>query len=142
MTNFLKSAAIASLMVTASAPAFAAAHMDLNSMTCTDYKALSEEDQGNVAMMVIEELQTTAKGTEGGDMGNEAVGQTNTEESTDNNVESTSAANNGTQTKTEGENAENMKTQMMEKVELLNATCDRNIDATLMEAAIGDEGTK
>lgn len=37
MTNTFKTLAVAALMSTLSVPAFAAAHLDLNGMTCEEY---------------------------------------------------------------------------------------------------------
>ena len=66
MTNTFKTLAIAALMGTVSAPAFAAAHAD-TSMTCAEFNELSKDDQMMVASAAIAEIDD---GDNGGSMGN------------------------------------------------------------------------
>ncbi len=56
MNAFLKTAAAASLMATLSVPAFAAAHMEANTMTCAEFNELEAADQAKVTEMALEEI--------------------------------------------------------------------------------------
>ena len=62
MKTTLKTLAIAGLLGTVSAPAFAAAHMDMATMTCAQYQELSDEDKMDVASMAIAELEDGGHG--------------------------------------------------------------------------------
>lgn len=91
MNTFLKTAAAASLMATLSAPAFAAAHMDINTMSCAEFNELEAADQAKVTEMALAEVNQD---------GDEA------------------------------------------RADLLMRTCERSLDATVLEAASGQGGTE
>ncbi len=112
----LKTIAVAGLMSTASAPAFAAAHMSV-SMSCADFKALTPEEQVEVATLAIAEFES-------GSMSNgepkevEAAG--------------------------ENEAEANMWIKVADEVTLkaFRDVCNQNLDAKLSEAAAGLNTTK
>ncbi|MGJ8546286.1 MAG: hypothetical protein ACSHWZ_12655 [Sulfitobacter sp.] len=138
MTKFFKSAAIAGLMATVAAPAFAAAHLDPGSMTCADYKALSADDQLTVAQMAIAEVDDGMNGVAGDGEPKaveDSVGTTTAAEATDGNTTAGAKADGNEDYTTE-------ESQMENALEALNLTCDRNLDAMLSEAAAGLDGTK
>ena len=149
MKMTLKTLAIAGLMGTVSAPAFAAAHMSA-SMTCAEYKALSAEDQMTVAAMAIAEVHAGADGMSlEGDA--EAVedtgGTTTTEEATDSTAVAGSVSDGEPKAveATGGNEAEsNMTAEPMDEaaMEAFMAVCDQNLDAMVSEAAAGLDGTK
>jgi hypothetical protein len=60
MTRFLKSTAIAALVASTAMPAFAAGHMDLETMSCASYNDLSEADRNKVAVMAIDHANAGA----------------------------------------------------------------------------------
>lgn len=139
MTNLLKSAAIISLMATASAsaPAFAAAHLDVNSMTCEEYNQLSGADRDKVAMMAIAELNDNGQVTDGEP---KATAASNTQASGESTGSNTVAKNDGEATATDTSGAGNDESRMAEEIGVLNRTCARNWDAMVTEAAIGGSG--
>ena len=63
MTRFLKATAIAALAITTALPAFAAAHLDVNSMTCEAYNDLSGADRDKVALMVVADMANNSDAT-------------------------------------------------------------------------------
>ena len=65
MTRSFKTLAAATLMTTLSVPAFAAAHLDVNSMTCEEYNELSGADRDKVAVMAVMELNDNVQPTDG-----------------------------------------------------------------------------
>ena len=148
MTNTFKKLAIAALMGTVSAPVFAAAHMS-PSMTCAEYKALSTEDQMTVATLAIAEVDDGANGTS---MESEATATTTSTdvpaaEATDGVAEETSLSDGepkaveatGGDTVASNSTAVPMDEAALEQFMLV---CDRNLDATVGEAAAGLEGTR
>jgi hypothetical protein len=135
MTKTFKTLAIASLMGTLSVPAFAAAHIDLNSMTCEEYNALGGADRDKIAMMAIAELNDNGQPTDG------------TATATDSSVgssasESNSAASEGSATATSIAGADDDIARFAEEIGVLNRTCSRNWDAMVLEAAAGSAGTR
>ncbi|UWR26632.1 HdeA family protein [Sulfitobacter sp. S223] len=145
MTRFLKTTAIAALAMSTAMPAFAAAHLDVNSMTCAQYNELSAEDKNKVAVMAVAEISgATGETIEENDgvatatapLEGEAAAESETGSST------TVADNNGEETATSTVPAGDDMTEFAENVELLNLTCERNIDAMVTEAAAGMEGTR
>jgi hypothetical protein len=137
MTNFFKTTAIAAVLATASAsaPAFAAAHMDLNSMTCEQYNELNGAERDKVAMMAIAELIDNVQPTDG------------TVTATNNSIgtaaeESNSAVSEGSATATTISDADDDLTRYAEEIRVLYRTCSRNWDAMVTEAAAGQSGTR
>ena len=142
MRTILKSLAVAGLMASTSTVAFADAHMNVDTMTCAEYKALSPEDQMTMAAMVVAELETNAEGSNQEATATAEIGGNDTAESTDGAENTTVAENNGEATATEGTVGSDTETQMTEEVERLMTICDQNLDAQLIEAAAGLEGTR
>ncbi len=137
MTNFSKTTAIAAVLATASAsaPAFAAAHMDLNTMTCEQYNELGGADRDKVAMMAIAELNENAQPTAGTATATEdSVGTTAEESNT--------AVSEGSATATTIANADDDMIRFAEEIRVLNRNCSRNWDAMVLEAAAGQMGTR
>ena len=60
MKMTMKTLAVAGLVSVMSVPAFAAAHLDLNSMTCEEYNGLSGADRDKVAVMAISAMNDQA----------------------------------------------------------------------------------
>jgi hypothetical protein len=145
MTKFVMTASATVLALTTAMPAFAAAHMDVNTLTCGEYNAMSEEDRTKLAMMAVTELKTNAEGTiapnDGTATATDSVDSTAAEESTAGSS-TTIADNNGTATATSTAGAGDHESQYVEEIELLNLTCARSDTATLMEAAAGLDGTR
>lgn len=145
MTRLFKSTAIAALALTTAMPAFAAAHLDVGSMTCEAYNELSGGDRDKVAMMVIADMNNNSDATIADNNGtatatdaNEGVAQ---EESVAGST-TTVADNNGTATATSTVAAGDDLSRYAEEMRLLNRTCSRNWDAMVTEAAAGQSGTR
>ncbi len=147
MNKTLKTLAVAALMGTVSAPAFAAAHMSAT-MTCAEYKALTPEEQMTVASMAIEEVHS---GATGGSMENDPTATTTPtgttteaeadEPATEGSLEQGNVrdGNDPSATADTAAPAEPMDEAAMEKFMTI---CDQNLDATVSEAAAGLDGTK
>ncbi len=143
MKTTLKTLAIAGLMGTVSAPAFAAAHLDMATMTCAQYKELSDADKMEVASMAIAELETSDSegslitetkndGTEPSDT--TAAEATDAEETEDSMIDNTKAVE-------DSEEADEMAdTEMEQEMEDFAVVCDQNPDALVSEAAAGLRG--
>lgn len=135
MTHTFKTLAIAGLMTTLSAPAFAAAHLDINSMTCEEYNQLGGADRDKVAMMAVADLNDNVVPTDGTATATESsVGATA--------EESNSAASEGSATATTIANADDDMSRFAEEIAVLNRTCSRNWDAMVLEAAAGQSGNR
>ena len=147
MKTTLKTLAIAGLLGTVSAPAFAAAHMSA-SMTCAEYKALTAEEQVEVAAMAIAEIEM---GNDGGsleegaradeDVNGDEQMKTSEEEATDGVVSTEGSVQADTPKAVEPTNS-NMGDDMMsedgptaENIEELMLACDQNLDQMVSEAA-------
>ncbi|MDC0135885.1 HdeA/HdeB family chaperone [Sulfitobacter sp.] len=143
MTRLFKTTAIAALALTTAMPTFAAAHLDVSSMTCEQYNELSGADRDKVAMMAIAEISGVSDATIADNNGTatatNATEGAKAEESTTGSVQ-TVANNNGTATSTVM--AGDDESAMAEKIALLNRTCSRNWDAMVSEAAAGQSGTR
>lgn len=145
MTRFMTSTVIAALTIGTAMPAFADGHSDTSMMTCAAYNDLPEDEKKLVAVAAISELSTSSDATiaenngtatatdatEGTDGEESAAGSTNTV-----------ADNNGTATATSSVGAGDDMSEYEERVQLLNLTCERNIDATVQEAVSGMSGTR
>ena len=109
MKLLLKTFAVAGLMNTVSAPAFAAAHISV-SMSCADFKALTPDEQAEVASLAIAEFE----------LGSTSGGEPKAVEATGGN-----------------EAGANMWIKLAddETLEAFKAVCDQNLDAMLSEAA-------
>ena len=150
MTNTFKTLAIAALMGTVSAPAFAAAHAD-TSMTCAEFNELSKDDQMMVASAAIAEIDD---GDNGGSMGNSGrdTGDTTTTttvtaaEATDDEPEEGSLEGDLKAVEDTGGNTaeSNMTAEPMDEaaMEQFMVVCNQNLDATVGEAAAGLQGDK
>lgn len=139
MTHTFKTLAAAALVSSLSVPAFAAAHLDVGSMTCEEYNQLSGADRDKVAMMAIADMNDAAVPTDGtatatassvGTAASEGEGAT------------TTAANDGTATATSTAGAGDDMSRYAEEMAVLNRTCSRNWDAMVTEAAAGQSGTR
>ncbi|SDF21204.1 HdeA/HdeB family chaperone [Sulfitobacter delicatus] len=143
MKTTLKTLAIAGLLGTVSAPAFAAAHLDMATMTCAQYQDLSDEDKMEVASMAIAELED---GGHGGSMITETKND-GTEPSDISAAEATDAE------ETEGSMIDNVKavedsesademvdSDMEQEMEDFAVACSQNPDALVSEAAAGLRG--
>jgi len=143
MKTTLKTLAIAGLLGTVSAPAFAAAHLDMATMTCAQYQELSDEDKMEVASMAIAELED---GGHGGSMITETKND-GTEPSDISVAEATDAE------ETEGSMIDNVKavedsesademvdSDMEQEMEDFVVACSQNPDALVSEAAAGLRG--
>ncbi|KIN74170.1 HdeA/HdeB family chaperone [Sulfitobacter guttiformis] len=145
MTRLLKSTAIAAIALSTAMPAFAAAHLDVSTMTCGEYNALSAEDRDKVAMMAVNELRGSTPGTVADNNGvatETAPLEGETAEESTTGSETTVADNNGEATATTTVPAGDDMSQYEEDIALLNLTCERNVDAMVTEAAIGGGGTR
>ncbi|MFG6529378.1 HdeA/HdeB family chaperone [Sulfitobacter sp. 1A15142] len=143
MKTTLKTLAIASLLGTVSAPAFAAAHMDMATMTCAQYQELSDDDKMKVASMAIAELEdgghggsliteTKSDGSEPSDISAEEA--TDSEEAEDSLIDNTKAVE-------DSEDADVMAdTDMQQEMEDFMVVCNQNPDALVSEAAAGMRG--
>ncbi|MEO9631134.1 MAG: HdeA/HdeB family chaperone [Sulfitobacter sp.] len=143
MKTTLKTLAIAGLLGTVSAPAFAAAHMDMATMTCAQYQELSDEDKMKVASMAIAELEdgdhggsmiteTKNDGSEPSDIS--AAEATDAEETEDSLIDDTKAVE-------DSEEADEMAdTEMEQEMEDFMVVCNQNPDALVSEAAANLRG--
>tara|TARA_R100000935_G_scaffold11789_2_gene23519 strand:- start:259 stop:702 length:444 start_codon:yes stop_codon:yes gene_type:complete len=147
MTNTFKTLAIAALMGTVSAPAFAAAHAS-PSMTCAEFNELSKDDQMMVASAAIAEIDD---GDNGGSIGGSERDEDTTTtvtaaEATDDEAEKDSIVDeNSANAATGGNTAEsNMTAEPMDEaaMESFLVVCNQNLDATVGEAAAGLPGDK
>ena len=135
MKTSMKTLAVAALMGTLSAPAFAAAHLNLETMTCEEYNSLSGADRDAVAMMAITAMNDNVVPTDGTATATDSsVGNAATESNT--------AASQGSATATTIANADNDLSRYTEELGVLNRTCSRNWDAMVTEAAAGMAGTR
>jgi len=135
MTRSFKTLAAATLMTTLSVPAFAAAHLDINSMTCEEYNELGGADRDKVAVMAVMELNDNVQPTDGTATATASSVGTTAEESN-------TAASEGSATATSIANADDDMTRLAEEIKVLNRTCSRNWDAMVAEAAAGMSGTR
>ena len=135
MTRSFKTLAAATVMTTLSVPAFAAAHLDINSMTCEEYNELGGADRDKVAVMAVMELNDNVQPTDGTATATASSVGTTAEESN-------TAASEGSATATSIANADDDMTRLAEEIKVLNRTCSRNWDAMVTEAAAGMSGTR
>ncbi|HBR39118.1 MAG TPA: hypothetical protein DD939_17695 [Sulfitobacter pontiacus] len=147
MTNTFKTLAIAALMGTVSAPAFAAAHAS-PSMTCAEFNELSKDDQMMVASAAIAEIDD---GDNGGSIGGSGRDKETTttvtaaEATDDESVEGSLEGDLKAVEDTGGNTAEsNMTAEPMDEaaMEQFMVVCNQNLDATVGEAAAGLPGDK
>jgi hypothetical protein len=140
MNTTVKTLAIAALMGTVSAPAFADGHMS-TSMTCAEWKDLGAEDRMKVAQMALAEIAT---GDDGESMEDSATatddgdGVTAAEATDSDNGNATGAE----ATANESSLTADENTIGDDEMALLERTCDTNLDAMISEAAIGSAGTR
>ena len=150
MTNTFKTLAIAALMGTVSAPAFAAAHAD-TSMTCAEFNELSKDDQMMVASAAIAEIDDGDNGGSMGDSGRDTGDATTTTtvtaaEATNDEAEEGSLEGDLKAVEdTGGNTAEStMTAEPMDEAAMAQfmVVCNQNLDATVGEAAAGLPGDK
>ncbi len=150
MTNTFKTLAIAALMGTVSAPAFAAAHAD-TSMTCAEFNELSKDDQMMVASAAIAEIDDGDNGGSMGDSGRDTGDATTTTtvtaaEATNDEAEEGSLEGDLKAVEDTGGNTaeSNMTAEPMDEaaMEQFTVVCNQNLDATVGEAAAGLPGDK
>ena len=145
MKTTFKALAIAGLMGTVSAPAFAAAHMDMATMTCAQFQELSDEDKMKAATMAIAELEdgghggslitsTKNDGTEPSDISQEEA--TDAEETEGSLIDNVKAVE-------DSESADEMvDSEMEQQLEDFAVVCSQNPDALVSEAAAGMRGNE
>jgi len=149
MKMTLKTLAIAGLMGTVSAPAFAAAHMS-TAMTCADYKALTADEQMTVATMAIAEVHDGMNGMAGDGepkATEDSTGDTTADEATDDMADAGSLSDGepkAVEATGGNEVGSNMTAEPMDEaaLEAFMAVCNQNLDASVAEAAAGLDGTK
>ncbi|QUJ75965.1 hypothetical protein KDD17_13670 [Sulfitobacter albidus] len=145
MNTFIKAAAAATLLSAISAPAFAAGHADLNSMTCAQFNEMSAEDQNKIAVMAVAELNNNSDATIADNNG-EATATAPLEgeaaEESETGSTTTIADDNGTATATTTVPAGDDMTRFAEEIEILKLECERSLDAMVLEAAAGGNGTR
>lgn len=133
--NTFKIIAAAGVLGLMSVPAYAAAHLDLNSMTCEEYNELGGADRDKVAVMAIAAMNDNVQPTDGTATATaSSVGTTQ--------EESNSAASQGSATATSIAGADDDLTRFAEEIKVLNRVCSRNWDAMVTEAAAGMAGTR
>ena len=145
MTRLFKTTAIAALAMTTAMPVFAAAHLDVNSMTCSEYNDLSGGDRDKVALMVVADMTNNSDATIADNDGTAtatAGAETTAAEESEAGSTATIADSNGTATATSTVGAGDDMARFAEEIKVLNLTCARNGDAMLTEAAAGMAGTK
>lgn len=148
MTNTFKTLAIAALMGTLSAPAFAAAHASPQ-MTCGEFNQMSVEDQATVASMAIAEIGDGYNGESMDDnaRATEMSAGVTAEEATDGvpvsdpivDGEAKAVEPTGGNTAASNETAEPTEVTATKQ---LYRICSLNLDTTVGEAAAGLVGTK
>jgi len=146
MNKFVKLTAASIFAMSAAAPAFAASHaVDISTVTCGEYNAMGEADRDKLAVLAVQEISGMTGGSivaeDGAIRGDETAATSPGQESAAQNesaVTSSDGAPAGTSTITAG----NDETMMAEKVSLLNLTCERFSDVTLIDAASGNDGKR
>tara|TARA_R110002020_G_scaffold40183_1_gene118985 strand:+ start:163 stop:579 length:417 start_codon:yes stop_codon:yes gene_type:complete len=138
MKTTFKTLATVGMMTTLSAPAFAAAHTQ---MTCEEYNELNGMQRDEVAVMAISELSDNVVPSDGTATATEnSIGETGSGEVA---PESDGTASvEGSATATSIASADDDLTRYAEEIRILNRVCSRNWDATVMEAAAGQPGTR
>lgn len=138
MTRFILTTATAALMAGATAmPVLAAKHADIDSMTCADFRALDQDRQIEVAVMAIAEQEGGGESMrESATAGTPTTDET-TEAEADAAADTTVVENEGTATATDGGDDMERESVMEADMEALLRACDRNLDATVLEAAAG-----
>jgi hypothetical protein len=144
MKTTLKTLAIAGLLGTVSAPAFAAAHMDMATMTCAQYAELGDEDKMKMASMAIAELD------DGGDHAGSMINETKNDGSAPSDITAAEATDaqetedsliDDTKAVEDTEEADEMAdTDMEQDMENFAVICAQNPDALVSEAAANMRG--
>ncbi|QFT58316.1 hypothetical protein FIU94_05710 [Sulfitobacter sp. THAF37] len=136
MNIALKTLAAATLAGSFAAPVFAAAHMDVSTMTCEQYNELGGADRDKVAMMVLADMDSNTAGSDGTATATESADMEQAEESND------TASLEGSANSTSIAGADDDLAMMAEDIKRLNRVCSRNWDAMVTEAAAGLPGTR
>jgi hypothetical protein len=138
MNRFILTSTTAALLAGASTlPAFAEGHMDLSTMRCSEFRALDQEQQVEVARMAINELEGGGESMLDTATATEPSGGGTDENSADDGPEGTLVENDGTATATDGEEDVDRESAFEADMEALFAACDRNLQATVLDAAAG-----
>ena len=142
MNTALKTLAIAGLMGTMSAPAFAAAHMS-SSMTCAEWGELSPEDQMTVASMAIAEVEGGADGgsLEEGAKADEPVSEEADTTEAEADTGTTGSLEGSAESDEPASEPMNSAAVSDEAMQQFVAMCEQNMDAMVSEAAIGMSGS-
>ena len=143
MTRLFKTTAIAALTLGTAFPAFSAAHLDPASLSCGEYNELTGANRDRVAMLAIAEISGMTEGTlaeNNGTVTATAPLEGETAEESTAGSETTLAENDGTVTATSTVPAGDDMAPFEERMVLLNRVCARNWDATVQEAASGQDG--
>lgn len=144
MTHLMKSTALAALTL-GGAMSASALTVDLNTMTCTEYNNLTAAQQNAVAVAAVRELNNDSVGTLAPNNGTAtATDPLYGEPATESEAGSTTtiADNNGTATDTSTVAAGDDAVRFAEEIAVLNRTCARAGNATMIEAAAGQSGTR
>ena len=144
MKTTLKTIAIVGVLGNVSAPAFAAAHTVMATMTCAQYAQLSDNDKLEVAYKAIAELD------DGRDHVGSMISETRNDGSAPSDISVTKATDaqetsgsmiNDTQAVEDTEEADAMAhTDMEQNLENFVAICAQNPDALVSEAAANMRG--
>jgi hypothetical protein len=135
MTRFFKSTAIAALALSTAMPAFAAGHLDLNSMTCDQYEELSRADRNAVAIAAVSELSSGAATSV--DTAT-ATDSTNVASSTESPADTADTSATATTTSGAGDDMSRYE----EEIAMMNRICTFNPTTMVMEAAAGQRGKR
>lgn len=138
MNRFILTTATAAILSGASAlSAFAGSHMDISTMLCSEFQELDREQQVEVAAMAIAELEGGGESM----LDTAKAGDPETEETTeaeaDATADTTVVENEGTATATDGGDDVERESVAEADMEALFAACDRNLQATVLDAAAG-----
>jgi hypothetical protein len=109
--------------------------MDLSTLTCEEYNEMGGADRDKIAVLAVASLNDDVMPTEGtATHTDDSIGTTQ--------EESNMAASEGSATDTSIAMADDDLTRYAEEIRVLNRTCSRNWDATVIEAAAGQFGTR
>lgn len=138
MTRYILTTASAALLAGASAlPALSDDHVNLDSMSCADFRALSEQEQMDVAVMAIAEQQGGGESMRESATAETPTTEETTEAEADASADTTVVDNEGTATATDGGDDVERESVMEADLEALMRACDRNLNAMVLEAAAG-----
>ncbi len=138
MNRFILTTATAAIVAGTSAlPAFAATDWDVSEMRCSEFRALDQEQQVDVATMAIAELEGGGESMYDTSKAGDPETEETTEAGADDGTEGTLVENDGTATATDGEEDVDRESVFEADMEALFMACDRNLQATVLDAAAG-----